>query len=245
MTRPADLDNLRPIHAQISDALRASIRSGELAVGQRLPGEGDLAESFSASRGTIRHALRTLNEEGTVQTFPGRGTFVISGKPEPSIGQRLIGLGEALSYSEKSLTTAVVSMQILEPDTHGTYEEFCAADEHLILLDRIRYLDDVPVARLKNWIRGDLAPGIESVDFSKTSLFHALDAHAVREVTSGRREFEAVLPEEDVANSLSVAISQPLLFLRQVTYLEDGEPIERSDVWMDSKQVAVSVMLSR
>ena len=245
MSTNTDLNSLRPLHEQISDALRSRIRTGELAVGQRLPGEGELVKEFGASRGTVRRALRTLNEEGSVQTFQGRGTFVISGKPQPSIGQRLIGLSEALSYSEKSLTTRVVSMQVLEPGTHDGFEKFCTGNERLIFLDRIRYLDQVPVARLKNWVRADLAPGFEDTDFSQVSLFHSLDAHAIHEVTFGQRTFEAVLPDADVAAALEVATSQPLLFLRQVTFMDNGDPIERSDVWMDSAQVAVSVLLSR
>lgn len=193
----------------------------------------------------MRRALRTLNEEGIVQTFQGRGTFVLSGRPQPNIGQRLVGLGEALSYSAKSLRTVVLSSQILEPGTHPGYEEFCDSDERLMLLDRVRYLDNVPVARLFNWVKIDLAPGFEDCDFTKISLFDALDACAVREVASGRRTFEAVLPDSDVSTSLEIATSQPLLLLHQVTYLDDGAAIERSEVWMDSTQVVVSTYLSR
>lgn len=244
-TTKRTIDGVRSLHEQISESLRFRIRSGDLAVGQRLPGETELCDEFGTSRGTVRRALRTLNEEGIVQTFQGRGTFVLSGRPQPSIGQRLVGLGEALSYSAKSLRTAVLSSQILEPGSHPGYEGFCGPEARVMLLDRVRYLDDVPVARLLNWVKLDLAPGFEECDFTQTSLFDALDACAERDVASGRRSFEAVLPNADVAASLEIAQSQPLLLLHQVTYLDDGTAIERSDVWMDSTQVVVSTYLSR
>jgi len=60
----------------IAAELRRRIQDGNHALGDRLPPERALAESFSASRGTIREALRSLEERGMVVRRVGSGTFV-------------------------------------------------------------------------------------------------------------------------------------------------------------------------
>ncbi|MGW1068782.1 GntR family transcriptional regulator [Streptomyces aureus] len=48
----------------IADVLRERIRSGELKAGDRLPTQAGLAEEFGVERGTVRLALRELQQAG-------------------------------------------------------------------------------------------------------------------------------------------------------------------------------------
>lgn len=234
------------VHERISGALIERIRRGEWVVGTKLPSENQLMAHFEVSRGTIRRALRTLTEQGYVSTIHGKGTFVTAGKAQPSIAQHLVGLGEALSYSSSELKTVVVEKKVLVArDSGGPLPEHVPGEGHLLFLDRIRFLDGVPVARLKNWILIDKAPRIVEFDFEKGSLLQALDECAVVPVSHGTREFRAVNAPEEVCESLFVSPSYPLQFLHQVTYLADGEVVEWSDVWMDSGQIGITVNLMR
>ena len=70
-------DNVsEPLHAQIAARLRREVRDGLYRPGQRLPAEVDLSRDLGVSRGTVRHALRVMLDEGVIHTIPGRGTFV-------------------------------------------------------------------------------------------------------------------------------------------------------------------------
>ncbi|WP_136659604.1 FCD domain-containing protein [Nitratireductor sp. XY-223] len=66
----------------IAGELRREISSGVLAVQDRLRPERELAERFNAGRGTIRRAIRQLEESGYVQTRAGSGTYVIAGQDD-------------------------------------------------------------------------------------------------------------------------------------------------------------------
>lgn len=70
------------MYRQIAEDLRAEIESGELAPGDQLATELELREKYSASRNTIRDAVRWLASRGLVETRPGQGTFVV-GKINP------------------------------------------------------------------------------------------------------------------------------------------------------------------
>ena len=63
--------------ASIAARLRRAILEGEYSYQTRLPAERELAEFFTASRGTIRTALNQLEELGLLARRVGSGTFVI------------------------------------------------------------------------------------------------------------------------------------------------------------------------
>ncbi|MET7484859.1 GntR family transcriptional regulator [Streptomyces sp. NPDC005538] len=65
---------------EIADTLRDRIRTGDLKAGDRLPTQADLAEEFGVERGTVRQALRVLQEAGLL-------TNVSKGSP-PRIAER-------------------------------------------------------------------------------------------------------------------------------------------------------------
>jgi len=68
--------NRKSVYEDIVAQIRDMIDRGELAVGDKLPPERRLAELFSVSRNTVREAIRSLAEQGLVESRQGAGTFV-------------------------------------------------------------------------------------------------------------------------------------------------------------------------
>lgn len=65
MTQESPALNGRKRSSQdVADVLRARIDAGELRAGERMPTQAELAEEFHVERGTIRHALRILQDAG-------------------------------------------------------------------------------------------------------------------------------------------------------------------------------------
>jgi GntR family transcriptional regulator, transcriptional repressor for pyruvate dehydrogenase complex len=76
--------------------LKERILSGEIAPGAKLPSEGTLVEEFGVSRTVVREAVSRLQAAGLVETFQGRGSFVLS---LPSATERFT-LGEVRSHRD-------------------------------------------------------------------------------------------------------------------------------------------------
>jgi DNA-binding transcriptional regulator YhcF (GntR family) len=68
-----------PVGLQLGWRLRALIRTGELAAGERLPSVRQLAEWAGVNVGTVRAVYETLEADGLVETRHGQGTFVADG----------------------------------------------------------------------------------------------------------------------------------------------------------------------
>lgn len=65
----------QPLALQTAELLKQGIETGALKPGMRLI-EMDVASELGVSRGILREALRSLEQEGLVENFPGRGTYI-------------------------------------------------------------------------------------------------------------------------------------------------------------------------
>jgi DNA-binding FadR family transcriptional regulator len=81
----------RPGSRQIAEQLRERILGGQLAVGQRLPSEAELAEEFGVNRGTVREALRMLSSRLLLTTSRGVGGGSQVAQVDPDHIAQLLG----------------------------------------------------------------------------------------------------------------------------------------------------------
>ena len=70
------LDSRTTLRDSLVDRLRESILTGELQPGEKV-NQVQIARAFGVSRGPLREALSTLQEEGLIENIPYRGTFVV------------------------------------------------------------------------------------------------------------------------------------------------------------------------
>lgn len=89
-----------PVGLQLSWRLRALIRTGEMAAGERLPSFRRLAEWAGVNVGTVRAVYEALEKDGLVVTRHGQGTFVADGvEPAPELEEIA---SEALRRAEEA-----------------------------------------------------------------------------------------------------------------------------------------------
>jgi DNA-binding FadR family transcriptional regulator len=66
----------KQIYEQVSERIRAEIRSGQFGVESRLPSERELAARFGVGRPAVREAIGALQNEALVITRRNSGTYV-------------------------------------------------------------------------------------------------------------------------------------------------------------------------
>lgn len=93
-------------------SIRSMIVAGELAPGDRLPPEQELADRLSVSRGSLREAVRALSEINVLDVRRGDGTYVTSLAPS----ELLAGMVFAMElFQETGLDEVVEVRQLLLP----------------------------------------------------------------------------------------------------------------------------------
>ena len=97
----------KPRYKQLAELLMADIRSGRLALGDRLPGELELVAQHNVSRHTVRESLRVLEDLGMIDRHQGLGTVVRANRAAESYVQVVRSPAELMQYPKESKLTLV------------------------------------------------------------------------------------------------------------------------------------------
>ncbi|MFH8393429.1 GntR family transcriptional regulator [Streptomyces sp. NPDC018036] len=104
---------------EIADVLRDRIRTGELKAGDRLPTQAELADEFGVERGTVRLALRELQEDGLLSNVskgsPPRIAEVTPTRngPQPTMVGLAPRLAEAFSVPHVRIDAVCLTSETL------------------------------------------------------------------------------------------------------------------------------------
>jgi hypothetical protein len=104
---------------EIADILRERIRAGDLKAGDRLPTQAELADEFGVERGTVRQALRALQEDGLL-TNVSKGSpprvaepAAPAGEPQPTMVGLAPRLTEAFASPHVRVDAACLTAETL------------------------------------------------------------------------------------------------------------------------------------
>jgi GntR family transcriptional regulator, transcriptional repressor for pyruvate dehydrogenase complex len=105
-----------PLYRQIYNQLESQIVSGQLQVGDTLPSETELAESYGVNRSSVREALRLLEENDLVGRAPGKKKLAVTAPQHEKFSHRI---STSMLIDQVTLGQVYESILILEPILAG------------------------------------------------------------------------------------------------------------------------------
>ncbi|MFF2372454.1 GntR family transcriptional regulator [Agromyces sp. NPDC058110] len=230
------------VYKLIADDLRERISSGQLAPGDDVPTEAELAELWSTSRGPIRNALATLRHEGLIETTRGRPARVVERKAHQAVDvsipftrwARDLGAAPGAITQEVSLRRADAEHAEalgVEPGTLVVHVlRLRLLDGRPTMLERLTYIE--PVGRV-----------LFGIDLDAVSITEVLAEHGFGS-SDVDHEIDAIAADELDASLLGLAPGAPVLRLRRVSRDDDGRVFEASDDRYRSDLVRFTVAAS-
>jgi DNA-binding FadR family transcriptional regulator len=103
---------IEPAYRKVAAAIGERILRRELAEGQRLPSETELARQFGVNRSTVREALRELESRGLLQRRPGSKLMSVSRPHHAAVAE---GVSHALLLHDVTVRDVWEALTILEP----------------------------------------------------------------------------------------------------------------------------------
>ena len=151
-------------HELVVDQIEEQILAGTLRVGDRLPGERDLASHLQVSRAAVREAIRSLEAQGVVRSGVGSGKdagTLVSAMPSEAL-TRLLRLHVALANFP--IPDVIAARVILERSS-----ALLAADN----------ASEVDFAAMRAALKGMDTPGVDRELFNDLdTAFHVAIAEA-------------------------------------------------------------------
>lgn len=144
-----------PVYLQVAEQLRTAILDGHFAPGDALPTERELAESFGASRASIREALRALQAQGLIVGGPAPARATVA---EPY---------------DRAARDAVVALLRADRVPLPDLVEFRCVLEAAALRRAARHADDERLAEAREALAEMQDPAIPIEDFDTADVrFH-------------------------------------------------------------------------
>ncbi len=232
-----------PLYRQLQRRIADAIASGQLAVGDSLPPERDMAAMTGLSRVTVRKAVQALVASGLLSQRRGSGTFVA-----PRVERLEQALSLLTSFTEdmarrgRSVESVWISRALHAPAPEEVMALGLGAGDRVARLERVRRSDGVPLAIERAAISAELLPDPDAVG---ASLYAVLETRGLRPVRAVQRISATNLGARDAA-LLGVADGVAGLRIERISYLPSGRVVEftRSIYRGDAYDFAVELTLS-
>ena len=165
-----------PVTETTARRLQEMIRSGEFAVGSRIPSQRVLSDMLQVSRPSLREALLTLETLGLVRTLPARGTFVVDKDAQPPSSSTW-RYDDLFSLEDVFQTRILIECELcrtaalnLEPTT-------------------LRQIEGYAVAFEQAWKQGDLVAHVEADLSLHRAIAEASPNHMLRRIYESVQTF--------------------------------------------------------
>jgi DNA-binding GntR family transcriptional regulator len=222
------------------NALRSWLATGRHRPGERLPPEQELSAHLGISRGTLRTALRRLEESGEIVRRQGSGTFV--GRTNSTSLDE--GLEKLVSYSELARRRGVkLELGEIEIEAKRAGPEAAelfgiAPDAKATTFTRVLLMDGQPGA----WMRDVVHPAVElpapgrlrqALERGEMVLDILLKLGVPVAYTRAHISARVLSRRDRVGRALGVSDTVAALDIDHVTCTAEGTPVEHStDVFL-------------
>jgi len=215
-----------PKYRLVYNKLKEQLYTGKYPRGTLIPSEPVLAEEFGVSIITMRRALSMLRQEGIIRTFHGRGSEVVSPRPErkseyPDFPLRFsfrLDEGEKITVSSPVITK-------LEADEYLARTMGTPVGTEVYRVARIFYINDKPCSYVTNYILKEYVPALERIRTIDTGLYTFLSKNYNLIVTELEENCCAGPATKKTAEILGIPEGTLLFEFRRRSYA-DGRVVE-------------------
>ncbi|MFF3573293.1 GntR family transcriptional regulator [Nocardia jiangxiensis] len=214
-----------PLHHRISAVLRSSIASGHYSPGSYLPGETALMQMYDVSRATVRRALRTLQTEGLIEPYPGKGTKVLAAPASP--------IRKHLRAIERGAANTKVDVlewgPAVAPAEVGEALDLAPGARALKIV-RLRRRGSQPLRYMVNFVVPSIGELISRADVAKATLLHVLE-QVGHEVGRAEDVIGAAVADPLMADALKISVGDPVLELARTMFDLRDAPVAFQWTW--------------
>ncbi len=233
----------RPLYLQAKEEIRRFIDQSELKNGDMLPPEGSLCERLGISRGTLREAMRALEEDDIVVRKQGIGTYVM--RNELLISSTLDlneGVTEMIRGKGMVPGSRNISFEETKPNQKIGKKLGLDNGDTVFSIRRVRTANDVPVAYTNDFIPTRIMPEKLLEELGEGSLYSLIEDKLNIRLASSVLRLTPIKATKAIALELGIKSGDLLVFLQQTDTSTTGLPVLYSEEYFVSKRFEFVVL---
>ncbi|MBV8751656.1 MAG: phosphonate metabolism transcriptional regulator PhnF [Hyphomicrobiales bacterium] len=212
---------------RIADDLERAIAAGDIAAGEKLPGETEIAARFGVNRHTVRRAIAELAGRGLVRAARGSGTFVEGGRLAYPISART-RFSEIVGTAGREAGGRLVASRLEPADGAIARRLKIPKGTPVVRLDFVRSANGVPLSAGTTWLPAARAPDAAKIYEATGSITRVLAAAGISDYRRYSTRVTAAVADAIDAARLDLSPGRPLLVVESVDVTPDGKPITTS-----------------
>lgn len=220
-----DKESVVPYYHQLKTILGDRIRRGVLRPDDPLPSENTLCREYGVSRATVRKAIADLHNENLIYTVRGKGTFVSKPKLEQSLF-RFYSFGRDLKNRGFSLISRTLKQESVRLSREVAARLRRTERDEAAIIERVRLLDDVPLAIETSYVVGDGVEALLTADLQEASIYDIVEDATGLSVLKAEEFLEPVVIDTFEAELLHCEKGLPAFHIERLAYLEESRPFE-------------------
>lgn len=220
-----DKTSIIPVYYQLQEALVDLIEGGKFKPDELLPSENELSQELGISRNTIQRAFKYLVDRGLAYRVQGKGTFAANKRITSSMVAALSFSAEMVGMNKIVHTKMLQKEEILAPDAIAKRLNV-ASGEKIYRIQRLRYVDDVPMSLQTSYLSPRLVPDLIHKNFEEKSLFAIIKELYNLEVCDAYETLQAVKATKYEAKLLEINEGDAVFLLERVSKIKTGETLE-------------------
>jgi len=215
-----------PYYFQLKKYIVEEIESSRWKPGEQILSEIKICELLDISRTVVRQTFQELVNEGYLVKKKAKGTFISEPKINENLVQSLMGFYEDMTARGYKVKNDILFQKKIPADEKIAKHLDIETDEDVIVIRRLRRLNNEPIVLDKTHVPYKLCPGLLNEDLSSQSLYSYIEGKYNLKIDKGIRYIESVVANEEEAKLLNVKKGAPLLYIESIGYLDDGTPLE-------------------
>lgn len=231
----------RNLYEQLVDIITQQIKNNEYKVGDPIPSERKLCETYDMSRSTVRKAIEELEKRGYVERKYGSGTYISRQTVNTQLSSFYSFSSEMkrLGYNFKS---PIIGFQITPCPEWVRHQLEIQPGQDVFQIKRLRVVNDEPMIVETSYVPVSYCPTLSAGIIEDKGLYNALTLLSDIVINAAQETFEAVIPNNEVRHLLSITTQAPILRLDRLAYAE-GRIIEYCESFVRGDRYKYSIFL--
>ncbi|MEI7885341.1 MAG: GntR family transcriptional regulator [Clostridia bacterium] len=215
-----------PAYVPIYNMLYSQIVNGILADGELLPSELILTQQHGVSRNTLRQALTVLNEDGLIAKSQGKGTIVTFRQDMKLMASKNI-CNPMLQFAKAIIEAIDISFNF-GPPTDVAKDKLAINTNEIIMASNVIYfIDKKPIGRAFIQIPTKQLEKIPVSLHKKDEVSNLVNSTIFELASKASMSIRVIKAEGEVAKFLHLAAEEPILFIEEILYNQEGESFAR------------------